>query len=141
MKTLTIVAVALAGLALLAACASLGGAEAAVLGGAGEEEAEPAWVAAFNERWQETYQALGDRIEELATEATETAAERAAEITRLQGAVTALEERVEHQQTITAEIYTEAEAAKERIRQALEYLSGAAVNDTPAVEAAQETES
>ena len=139
MKKLTIAAITLAGLALLVACAGLGGADAllggagGLLGGGDEEEDAPAWVADF--------QALGDRVEDLATEAAETAAEREAEITRLQGAVTALEERFEHQRTITAEIYTEAEAAKERIRQALEYLSGAAANDTPAVEAAQETES
>ena len=107
----------------------------------GDEEEAPAWVADFEQRWQDAYQALGDRIEELAIEASETAAEREAEITRLQGAVTALEERVERQQVITGEIYTEAEAAKERIQKALEYLSGAATNDTPAVEAAQETES
>ena len=132
MKKLKIAAIALAGLALLAACAGLGG--------AGEEEAEPAWVVDFNERWQDTYQALGDRIEELAIEAAETAAEREAEITRLQGAVTALEERVGRQQTITAEIYTEAETAKERIRQALEYLSGAATShDNPPAEGAQST--
>ena len=136
MKKLTIAALAIAGLALLAACASLGGAEA-LLGG-GEEDAAPALVADLEQRWTNAYQALGDRVEELALEAAERAAERAAEITRLQGEVDALNERVERQQTIAAELYTEAEAAKEQLRQAREFLDGTAFNDTPAVEAAQQ---
>ena len=136
MKNLTIAAIAIAGLALLAACASLGGAEA-LLGGAREDAAALPDLADFEAALWDAFDTFGARIEELAIEAAEAAAEREAEIARLQGAVAGLEERVEHQRTITAEIYVEAEAAKEIIRRALEYLSGgAAVDAAPAAEAA-----
>ena len=142
MKKLAVAAITVAALALLAACASLGGA-GELLGtgdllGGGEE---PAWLADFEQRQQEVLDAFGARIEELADEAAERAAEREAEITRLQGVVTALEDRVAAQQAVTGEIYVEAEAAKERIRQARDFLDGAAADaDTPAAKAAQETQ-
>lgn len=142
MKKLVIAALAAAGLALLAACASLGGAgellgTGDLLGGGGDEA--PAWLADFDERQQAALDAFGDRIEEIASDAAEAAAAREAEIVRLQGQVADLEERVADQQTVAAELYTEAEAAREQLRQAREFLDGAATNnDTPAVEAAQE---